>query len=163
MPSFDVVSEVNIQEMDNAVNQALKEVAQRYDFRGSNPGIDFDKTNNLIKLSAADDYKIGALVDLLYNKCAKRGIPLNALEKGTITEATGSSRRVEIKLVMGIETEKAKEIVKAIKDSKMKVQAQIQDEKVRVTGKKRDDLQEAIALLKSTDFKIPLQFENFRD
>lgn len=163
MPSFDAVSEVDLQEVDNAINQTTKEILTRYDFKGSKSSVAFDKTKKLITMLGDDDYKIKAIVDIFQNKAVKRGLSLKSFDIGEAKDATGASKRVEVKLVMGIEQDKAKEIIRAIKDSKMKVQAQIQDEKVRVTGKKRDDLQEAIALLQSKDFGIPLQFENFRD
>ncbi|MBX7149406.1 YajQ family cyclic di-GMP-binding protein [bacterium] len=163
MPSFDISSEVNLQEIDNAVNQTVKEILARYDFKGSKSTIEFDKTKKIIKYLAEDDYKMGAIYDMLQSKVHKRGISLKSLKKGDITDAGGQMKRCEITLVMGIETEKAKEITKIIKESKLKVQAQIQDEKVRVTGKKRDDLQDVMALLRGKEFDIPLQFGNFRD
>lgn len=163
MPSFDISSEVDLQEIDNAVNQTLKEILARYDFKGSKSTLEFDKTKKIIKYTAEDEYKMGAIYDMLQSKAHKRGVSLKALKKGDMTDAGGQMKRCEISLVMGIETEKAKEITKLMKESKLKVQAQIQDQKVRVTGKKRDDLQEAIALLKTKDFEIPLQFGNFRD
>lgn len=163
MPSFDVESTVNLQEVDNAVNQTAKEISTRYDFRGSKSSINLNKTSNTIDLIADDDYKIKAVQDIFQSKAFKRGISLQSLKMGKIEEVGGSLKKCIVTLVMGIETEKAKEIVKTIKETKMKVQVQIQDEKVRVTGKKRDDLQEAIAFLKAQDFGIPLQFGNYRD
>lgn len=163
MPSFDVASEVNIQEVDNAVNQAVKEITTRYDFRGSKSSIKFDKDKKIIHLVGDDDYKIGAVIEIVQTKAGKRGVSLQALTVGAIQDSAGSSKKCDITLVMGIETEKAKEIVKVVKDSKLKVQAQIQDQKVRVSGKNRDDLQQVISLLKGHDFGIPLQFENYRD
>lgn len=163
MPSFDISSEVDLQEVDNAVNQAVKEISTRYDFKGSKSSLTFDKTKKIIALVGDDDYKMKAVIDILQNKAAKRGISLKSLKIGTIQEGAVGNKKCEVTLVMGIETEKAREIVKAVKDSKMKVQAQIQEEKVRISGKKRDDLQEAIALIKSRDFDIALQFGNYRD
>lgn len=163
MPSFDIVSEVNLQEVDNAVNQTIKEISTRYDFRGSKSTINFDKTKNTIHIDADDDFKMSAIIDILQNKAIKRQLSLKSFDIGKVEDATGSTKRCVINLVMGIEQEKARKIVKIIKDSKMKVQAQINAEKVRVTGKKRDDLQEAINLIKGQDLDIALQFENFRD
>ena len=163
MPSFDIVSEVDLQEVDNAVNQVVKEISTRYDFRNSKSSVTFDKAKKEIHVIADDDYKFKAIVDILQAKSFKRGISIESLKIGNPITGAGSLLKCDIKLVTGIETEKAKEIVKAIKESKMKVQAQIQDEQVRVSGKNRDDLQETIALVKGQDFKIPLQFENFRD
>lgn len=163
MPSFDIESTVNLQEIDNAVNQTAKEIGTRYDFRGSKSSINLNKTSNTIDLVADDDYKIKAVQDIFQSKAFKRGISLQSLKMGKIEAIGGSLKKCVVTLVMGIETEKAKEIVKTVKETKMKVQVQIQDEKVRVTGKKKDDLQEAIAFLKAQDFGIPLQCGNYRD
>lgn len=163
MPSFDIVSEVDLQELDNSINQAMREIGNRYDFKGSKSEIEFDKEKNIIKTIADDDYKMQALIDILQNKAIKRGISLKSLHTGEVQDAAGGLKRCEIKLVVGIEQAKGKEIIKKIKDAKIKVQPQIQDDKVRVSGKKRDDLQEVISFLKESDFGIPLQFENFRD
>jgi hypothetical protein len=161
MPSFDVVNEINLQEVDNAVNQARKEIENRFDFRGSQTEILLEK--DLIKLNSADDYKVKAVQDVLLGKLVKRGVDPKALDFGKIEPAGMARAKCEVKLKEGIEQDIGKQIVKALKDTKMKVQAQIQDNQVRVTGKKRDDLQEAIGFLKTQDFKIPLQFKNFRD
>ncbi len=161
MPSFDIVSQVDFQEVDNALNQTRKEVAQRYDFKGSKTEIADEKEK--ITITSDDDFKVGAVVDILQSKLVRRGISLKALVYGKIEPAGGGLSRQVITIQQGIETEKAKQIVKAIKDSKLKVQAQIQGDQVRVTGKKRDDLQDAIALLKQKDFDLPLQFVNFRE
>lgn len=163
MPSFDIVSEVNLQEVDNAINQAMKEISTRYDFRGSKSSIEFDKEKNIIHMVGDDDYKIKAVLDIVQGKAVKRGISLKALKQGTVEDSAGGLKKCDITLQMGIEQEKARPIVKLIKDSKMKVQAQIQEDKIRISGKKRDDLQEVIALVKGEDFGIPLQFENYRD
>lgn len=152
-----------MQEVDNAVNQAQKEMATRYDFRGSKSTLMLDKDKKIVKITADDDMKMKAVSDMVQMKMAKRGISLQALKIGKVDDALGGLKKCEITLVSGIETEKGKEIVKAIKESKIKVQAQIQDEQVRVSGKNRDDLQATITLVKGGDFKIPLQFENFRD
>jgi len=161
MPSFDVVSEVNKQEIDNAVNQTTKEIAQRYDFKGSKTELRLDKDN--IHVVSDNETKIKAVVEILQTKAMRRGIDIKALSVGKIEPASGSLVKCDVKVLEGIETEKAKKLTQAIKDSKLKVQAQIQDNQVRITGKKKDDLQEAIALLKGTDFELPLQFKNFRD
>lgn len=163
MPSFDIVSEVNQQELDNAINQARKELETRYDFRGSKSKIDFDKKELLIKLLSDDDFKMKALIDILQSKVIKRGIDMKALDVGKVEEGADGLVKCTVKLKNGIDQDTAKKITKGIKETKMKVQAQIQDTQVRVSGKKRDDLQEAIAFVKSQDFGLPLQFENFRD
>jgi len=161
MPSFDVVSEVNAQEVDNGINQARKEISTRYDFRGTQTEILLEK--NLIKLISDDEYKVKAVQEVVLGKLIKRGIDAKALEFGKIEDAAGGKAKCEVKVKEGIDTETGKKIVKMIKDSKMKVQGQIQENQVRVSGKKRDDLQEAIGLIKGQDFGIPLQFKNFRD
>ena len=161
MPSFDIVSKVNMQEVDNAVNQAQKEMQQRYDFKGSKSEIKWEKKEEMTIL-ADDDNKLASVIDILQTKFIKRGVSLKALDFGKVEDAAGSMKRQVIKLRMGIPTEKAKEIIKIIKDAKLKVQTQIQDEQVRVTGKKIDDLQEVIQLLKGKDVDIDLQFENMR-
>ena len=164
MPSFDVVSEINMQEVDNAINQAQKEILTRFDFKGSKTEIDLDKTKNEIKLLAADEMRLEALRDVLSSKLLKRGIDLNALEFGKSEQGTGMSLRQLIKLKQGLEAPIAKNIVKLIKDSKLKVDASIQEKQVRITGKKIDDLQEAMAILrgKTDELKVPLQYVNMR-
>lgn len=161
MPSFDVVSEVDTQEVDNAVNQTRKEVAQRYDLKTANAEIELEKDE--IRIVSSDEYSVKAVVDVLQSKFVRRGISLKALSYGDIEPAGGGRARQKITVQRGIQTDKAREIVKLIKDAKLKVQAQIQDEQVRVSGKKRDDLQQVIQLLKQHDFDLPLQFSNFRD
>lgn len=163
MPSFDIVSEVNLQEVDNAVNQSAKEIATRYDFRGSKSSINFDKEKKIVHLIGDDDFKIKAVIDIVQTKLVKRGISVKALTIGKIEDAAGGLSKCDITLIVGVETEKAREIVKFIKDSKLKVQSQIQEEQVRVSAKNRDDLQEVIALVKGKDFGLPLQFGNYRD
>ena len=162
--SFDIVSEVSMQEVDNAVNQARKEIEQRYDFKGSKSEINLEKEKEKegITVLADDDYKLKAIIDILQSKFIKRGISIKSLDYGKAEAASGSMVRQVIKLKNGIPTEKAKEIIKIIKETKLKVQSQIQEEQVRVTGKNIDDLQEIIALLKGKELDIPLQFENFR-
>ena len=159
--SFDIVSEVDLQEVDNAINQAKKEVIQRYDFKGSNAEIEFvDKKE--INVNAANEYQVGAILDILQSKAIKRGIDIKSLKPGKIEPAAGGRAKQTIELQCGISKEKGKEIVAEIKSLKLKVQAQIQEDKVRVTGKEKDDLQNVIAHLKAADLGIPLQFENFR-
>jgi len=161
MPSFDVVSEVDPQEIDNALNQTRKEVAQRYDFKGSKTEI--RQEDKEIHIVSDDEHKVKAVVDVLQSKLVRRRVSLKALVYGTIQPAAGGLAKQTITVQHGIDTDKAKGIVKVLKDSKLKVQAQIQADQVRVTGKKRDDLQAAIQLLKQQDFDLPLQFSNFRE
>lgn len=165
MASFDISSEMDWQELDNAVNQATKELAQRYDFKGVKSELKLDKKEKTLTLWISEGAKLDALNDILQNKLIKRGISLLSLEYKDIEQAFGGSVRQVVILQAGISKEKAKEIIASLKDSKIKVQAQIQDEQVRVTSKNRDDLQEAIAHLRSqTDqLKVPMQFGNFRD
>lgn len=160
MASFDVVSEINIQEVDNAVNQARKEVEGRYDFKGSQAEIQWDKKE--IVLLAEDDYKIEAMGSILQTKLHRRGIDIKAIKIEKAEPAGGKMLRQKITMVQGIETEVAKNIVKLIKDSKLKVQPQIMDDKVRVTSKSIDELQETMAKIKAGGFPIPLQFNNLR-
>lgn len=162
MPSFDIVVKADLQEVDNAVNQAQKELQQRYDFKGSKSKIEWDKKAE-IELVADDDFKLKALVDIVQGKLIKRGISVKNLEMGKVESAFEGTMRQKIKILQGIPSEKAKELNKLIKDSKIKVQSQFQDEQVRVTGKKRDDLQEAIGLVRKTDLGVEFQFVNFRD
>ncbi len=161
MPSFDIVSKLDLQEVDNAVNQARKEIATRYDFRGSKSKIDWDHKE--ILLTADDTMKMKALTDILIEKATRRSIDRRALDIGKVEETGGGLLRCEVKLRQGVPVETARAIVKQIKDAKMKVQAQIQEDQVRVTGKKRDDLQEAIAAVRAKGYDLPLQFINFRD
>jgi cyclic-di-GMP-binding protein len=161
MPSFDVVSKVNWHEVDNALGQAVKEVGQRYDFKGSDTTIEL--VDKAFQIESSDDFKINAAVEVLEGKLAKRGVSLKCLDKGKIEPASGGRARQKIDIKAGIETDKAKAIVKDVKGTKLKVQVAIQADSLRVSGKSRDDLQEAIAFLKKGDYGLPLQFENFRD
>lgn len=161
MPSFDIVSEVNLQEVDNAVNQARKEIATRFDFKDSKCEIRWDQKN--IQLSAEDEFRLKSLKEVLLSKLAKRQVSFKNLEYGEVQIAPMGGARQEIKIVQGIPTEKAKPITQTIRDSKLKVQSQIQEQKVRVAGKSRDDLQAVIALVRSKDFGVTLSFSNFRD
>ena len=158
--SFDIVSEVDFQEMDNAVNQAMKEIAQRYDFKGSKAQITLEKDS--VKLNAEDDYKIKALLDILIGKMIKRSLSAKALNPGKIEDAFSGTLKQNIEIQNGLSKEKAKEITAYIKDLKLKVQTQIMEDKVRVSGAKKDDLQLVIQYLKSKDFGIDLQFINLR-
>ncbi len=161
MPSFDVVSEVDMQEVDNAVNQAKKEIQTRYDFRGSNSKLELE--DNTLTLHAEDSMKLKAMIQILSEKMAKRGIGLKSLKFSDPEKAGGDTLRQKVEILQGIKTEDGKKIVKLIKDQKLKkVQAQIQQEQVRVTGPKRDDLQNVISLLKEK-IDLELQFTNFRD
>ena len=161
--SFDVVSEVDMQEVDNAVTQARKELDQRFDFKGSNSSMELDKTLKTITLKTENEYRLKTLVDLLQTKCVKRGVSLKALEFGKLeTGMIGGSVKQVITIRNGIVSEKAKEISKFIRDTKIKVQAQIQGEQLRMQAPKIDDLQAVIGLLKQHDFGIDLQFVNFR-
>lgn len=161
MPSFDVVSQIDKHEVDNACNQARKEIAQRYDFKGTESSI--EQTDEGIVIRANSEGRVDAARDVLESKMVRRQVSLKSLDAQKAQQAGGSMWRQLIKLKEGVSKEKAKEIVKAIKDSKVKVQAAIQGDTVRVSGKKRDDLQDTIALLKEKDFDLPLQFKNFRD
>lgn len=160
--SFDVVSEVSMPEVLNAVQQAMKEVIQRYDLKDSKSDIQLNEKDHEILLSSADDFKLKAVLDVLESKLVKRKVPLKALDKGPIEPAAGSTVRQKIKLQQGIPIEKAREIVKVIKDSKKKVQAAINGDLVRISSKDRDTLQEVIALLRGQDFGIDVQFTNYR-
>lgn len=161
MPSFDIVSKVDMQEVDNAVNQAIKEMQQRYDFKDSASRIIWEKKPEFTIVGDSDG-KLKTVQDMLETKLVKRGVSLKSLEYGKVEDASGSLKRQTVKIQQGIPAEKAKEITRLIKDAKLKVQTQIQDEQIRVTGKKIDDLQEAIALLKEKSVDISLQFVNMR-
>ena len=160
MASFDIVSEVNLQEVENAINQARREVDGRYDLRGGNCQIDWDKKE--IALNADDDYKVKAMRDILQSKLHKRGVEISAVKFATVEPVGGKMLKQKAEIVQGIEKEKAKEIVKSIKDSKLKVQAQIMDEQIRVTSKSIDELQATIQHCGQQKFGIPLQFTNMR-
>ena len=163
LASFDISTGADLQEVDNAVNQATKEIAQRYDFKGSKAALAFDRAKAIITLTADDDFKMKALFDVLQTKLVKRGVPVKNLDAGAVTPATGDTVRREIKLAQGIVQEKAKAIVKAIKDRKFKkAQASIQGEEIRVQAPSKDELQEVIAFLRQQDFGIELKFGNYR-
>ncbi|MFA5059970.1 MAG: YajQ family cyclic di-GMP-binding protein [Candidatus Omnitrophota bacterium] len=160
--SFDIVSEVDLQEVDNAVNQAKKELAQRYDFKGSKASIDYNRAENKITLVGDDDYKLRALSDILAGKMTKRSISLKALDFKEAQQAFEGTLRQVIEITSGIPKEKAKDLVKIIKDLGLKVQSQIDGDKIRVSSPKKDDLQSVIAHLRSIDFPLALSFNNFR-
>lgn len=160
MPSFDIVSKVDLQEVDNAVNQAIKEITQRFDFKGTVNELELEKDS--LRILAADDYKLQAIKDILIGKLVRRNLSPKCLDYGKEELASGGAVRVRAAIVQGIDKEKAKEIVKLIKETKLRVQAQIMEDQVRVTGKKIDDLQEVMQLLKTRDLGIELQYENMR-
>jgi cyclic-di-GMP-binding protein len=159
--SFDIVSKVDIQEVRNAIDQASKEVNARFDLKNTHSEIKLEG-DDALQLASSDEYKLKAVIEILQQKLVKRGISLKALTYGKVEQASGSSVRQKITLQQGIPSEKAKEIVRLIKDSKKKVQASIQGDTVRITGKDRDTLQEIIALLRGHDFGIDMQFTNYR-
>src|SRR5882724_12853240 len=161
MPSFDIVSQVNPMEVENAINQAKKELANRFDFKGSTAEIVLEK--NEIKLTAEDQFKIKALVEIVIGKLAKRSISLKSVDKGQPDISPLGHARQIIKIKQGIETAVAKQITGFIRDGKFKVTTQIQGEEVRVTSKSRDELQEVIAAVRAKDFPVPVQFVNFRE
>ncbi len=163
MPSFDVFSKVDMQELDNALNQTVKEIAQRYDFKGTECQVALGEDKRSIVVKANSEGRVQAAVEVLQSKLVKRGVPLKALDFGKIEPAGGAIMRQVATLQQGIPVEKGRDIVKAIKDGKLKVQASIQGDQLRVTGKSRDDLQSCIQLVRSQDFGIDLQVGNFRD
>lgn len=160
MPSFDVVSKVDLQEIDNAVNQAVKEISTRYDFKGTVNELELSKDG--LRILAADEYKLAAIKDILIGKLVKRKVSPKCFDYGPEENASGGAIRQKAAILQGISKEKGKEIVKAIKDTKLKVQAQIMDDQVRVSGKKIDDLQAVMQELKQKDLGVELQFENLR-
>ncbi len=160
--SFDVVCEVDMQEVLNAVDQARKEIGQRFDFKGSKSSIELDKGKGVITLISDDELKLKSVIDILQSKLVKRGVSLKALSYGKIEQAAGNTVRQLVTLQQGIPQEKAKEMVKLIKDMKLKVNAEIQKDQVRVKAKKIDDLQAIIAKLKEKDFGIHIQVTNYR-
>jgi uncharacterized protein YajQ (UPF0234 family) len=158
--SFDIVCKIDMQEVTNALDQSRREVETRYDLKGTKNEIALDKQD--IVLTCADDMKLKAVVDILQSKLHRRGIPLKALTYGAVEDAAGSAKRQKITLQQGIPIEKAREIVRLVKDSKVKVQASINEDKVRVAGKNRDDLQKVIAMIREKDFGIAVSFDNYR-
>jgi uncharacterized protein YajQ (UPF0234 family) len=160
MPSFDIVSEVDSHELTNAIDQANREINNRHDFKGTNAGI--AHSGETLTLEAAEEFQIKQMLPIVHERLAKRGIDIGCLEAGKI-ESSGTRARQEVTIRQGIDSDRARKIVKLIKNSKLKVQAAIQGEQVRVSGKKRDDLQSVIATLKQAELGLPLQFTNFRD
>ena len=161
--SFDVTTGVDLQEVDNAVNQAQKEIAQRYDFKGSKASIDFKRAEGMLVLVADSEFQMTALFDVLQSKLIKRGVPVKNLDIGKIDQAGGDTVRREVKLKQSLDGETAKKVAAAIKDAKLKkVQAAIQGEQVRVSSPSRDELQAAIAVLRAGDFGVELKFGNYR-
>ena len=163
MPSFDIVSEVNHVEIRNAVEQCNKEIANRFDFKGSDARVEINEKEKTLTAFADDEFKLRQLRDVLTQRLAKRGVDIRALESGTVEPVSGNKIKETIKVREGIEQERGKNLVKLIKDSKLKVQASIQGDAVRVTGAKKDALQEVITLMRKSVTDVPLQFKNFRD
>ncbi|MBR6755715.1 MAG: YajQ family cyclic di-GMP-binding protein [Peptococcaceae bacterium] len=159
-PSFDIVSEVNMQEVNNAINQTTKEIIQRYDFKGSKSVVELE--GDQIKIVTEDEMRLKNIIDVLQSKFLKRGVAIKNLEYGKIEPAAGAMVRQMVKIRQGIEADVAKKIMKDIKTLKVKVQAQLQDDQIRVSGKKIDDLQEVNAFLKGQDYGVELQYSNFR-
>jgi uncharacterized protein YajQ (UPF0234 family) len=161
--SFDVTTGVDLQEVDNAINQAQKEIAQRYDFKGSHASIEFKRAEELIALVADSEFQMRALFDIVQTKLIKRGVPVKNLEIGDIKQAAGDTVRRDLKLVTALDSETAKKVAAAVKEAKLKkVQAAIQADQVRVTSPSKDELQEAMALLRKGDFGVELKFGNYR-
>ena len=160
-PSFDIVSEVDMQEVNNAINQTVKEITQRFDFKGTKSVVEVENGNS-IKIVTEDDTRMRNIVDILQSKFIKRGVSIKNLEYGKVESAAGGMVRQSIRIKQGIEADVAKKITKDIKETKLKVQTQLQDDQVRVSGKKIDDLQAVIAFLKEKDYGVELQFSNFR-
>jgi len=163
MPSFDIVSQVDQQEVDNALTQSQKEIAQRFDFKNTQTTLAWAEDRKSILLRANSEGRVQAAADVLQTKLIKRGVPLKAVTFSPLEPAGGQMQKQTVTFQQGIPVEKGKEIVKAIKDQKLKVQASIQGDQLRVTGKSRDDLQEAMALVRGQDFGVDVQFTNFRD
>ena len=161
--SFDITSNVDLQEVDNALNQARKEVAQRYDFKGSKASIEFDAKESKLVLAADDEFKLNALWEIVSTRLVRRNVPVKNLNRGVVQPAANSTMRQEVALQQGIPSEKAKDIVKFLKDSKLKkVQASIQGDQLRITSSSKDDLQEVMRVLREQDFGVALQFGNYR-
>ena len=160
--SFDIVSRVDIQEVDNALNQARKEIAQRYDFKASKSSVTLNEKEHEIVVISDDEFKMKSVIDMIQTKFVKRSVPLKALSYGKVEPAAGGTVRQTIKLQNGIEKENAKLLVKMIKDTKIRVQAQIMEDQVRVAGKNKDDLQAVMAMLRQADLQFAIQFVNYR-
>lgn len=163
MPSFDIVSEVNQVEVHNAVDQCNKEVSNRFDFKGSDARVEINEKEKILAVFADDDFKLGQVRDVLTGKLAKRGIDVRCLELGSVEKISGNKVKQNITIRAGVEQDLGKKIIKLIKDSKLKAQGSIQGDAVRVSGAKKDTLQEVIALMRKSITDFPLQFKNFRD
>ena len=163
MPSFDIVSEVNTVEVHNAVDQANKEVGNRFDFKGSDARIEWKDKEKILTLYADDDFKLSQVTDILTGKLTKRGVDIRSLKYGDVEKVSGNKVKQAVTVRTGVEQELSKKIVRLVKDSKLKVQASIQGDAIRVSGAKRDELQNAIALVKKSITDFPLQYQNFRD
>ena len=163
MPSFDIVSDVNQVEVHNALDQTNKEITNRFDFKGSDSRVELNEKEKVLTVYADDDFKLTQVLDVLTGKLAKRGVDVRCLKTGEIDKVSGNKVKQTVAVREGVEQELAKKIVKVVKDSKLKVQASIQGDAVRVTGAKKDLLQEAIALVRKSNTDFPLQFKNFRD
>jgi uncharacterized protein YajQ (UPF0234 family) len=160
--SFDIVSEIDLQEVDNAINQARKEIAQRFDFKGSKSSIDLDQKEKQITVHSDDDFKLKSVVDILQGKLIKRSVPLKALSYGTVEQSAGGTVRQVVKLLVGIDKDNARKIVKMIKDTKLKVQAQIMEDQVRVSGNNKHDLQAVLKMIRDANLPFAVQFTNYR-
>jgi uncharacterized protein YajQ (UPF0234 family) len=160
--SFDIVSRVDIQEVSNAVDQAMKEISQRFDFRGSSSTIDLDRNKDVLSIVSDDEYKLKSVIDILQSKLIKRKVPIKSLQYGKIESSLSGNVKQTVTIQQGVPTEKGKEIVKLIKNAKLKVQTEIQKDQLRVRAKKKDDLQTVITLLKEKDLDIHLEFVNYR-
>jgi len=160
--SFDIVSEINWQEIDNAINQTRKEIQQRYDFKGSKCSVEMNQKEKTVTVTGDDDYKVRSVIDIFQTKCVKRSVPLKAFKYQAPEPASGGAIRQVVNVQQGISTDNARMIVKRIKDMKLKVQSAIQDEQVRVSGKSKDDLQKVIEMIRNADFDFAVQFVNYR-
>jgi len=160
--SFDIVSQLDLQEVDNGVNHAMREISVRYDLKNSKSNVEFDKKEKEIRISAPDDFKLKSVIDVLQSKLVKRGISLKAIKYGKVTSALGGTVSVNAELINGMSSEKCREIAKVIREEYPKCKVQVEGEKVKVASKSRDVLQQVIALLKEKDFDIPIQFINYR-
>src|SRR5208283_2134575 len=160
--SFDIASKIDLNEVNNAIHQAMKEIIVRFDLKNSKSSIELNEKDKKIQLASADEFKLRAIIEILETRLVKRGVPLKGLTYGEVTQAAGSTVRQEISIQSGIPIEKSREIVKRIKEAKLKVQASIQGDLVRVSGKNRDDLQQVMQVLRGQDFGIDMQFTNYR-
>lgn len=163
MPTFDIVSEVNQVEVHNAVDQCNKEISNRFDFKGSDARVEINEKDRILSAFADDEFKLGQLRDVLTGKLAKRGVDVRCLQLGAVEKVSGNKVKQNITIRVGVDQDLAKKIVKLIKDSKLKIQASIQGDAVRVSGPKKDALQESITLVRKSVTDVPLQFKNFRD